>query len=247
MSRHWTEFRYVLMVQLLEQRQWLAGTIFFTTIFPLLILFGMGVVGDGQSGAGLAYVVTGSAVVSLTFIGITVVAQDLSGMKERGEFLYYASLPISKGSLLLAVIASKLLLQMPGIVVSLVGGSLIYGLDFELSPLLLLILPLTALALSGIGAALGILSPSAQLVNILAQVIGIFVLFAAPVMIPLESLPPLMRWLGLLMPPTYAADALRRVVTGVNDARLALDIAVLALSAVVSLAAITRGLRWRLR
>lgn len=247
MSRRWMEFRYLFAVQVLEERAWLAGTVFFTTIFPLLIVFGLGKIGGGQTAEGLAYIITGSAVSSLTFVGVTMVAQTLSQMKERGEFLYYASLPISKDSLLLAVMASKLLLQMPGIVASLVGGSLMYGLAFEPSPVLLLILPLSALALSGLGAALGILAPSQELVNVLSQIIGIFVLFAAPVMIPIESLPAPLQWAGLLMPPTYAADALRRALTGVTDARLALDIGVLALCAAVSLLAITKGLRWRLR
>ncbi|MBA2362175.1 MAG: ABC transporter permease [Chloroflexia bacterium] len=246
-NRHWTEFRYLFVVQLLEERGFLAGTIFFTTVFPLLLVFGLGVVGDGQSPDGLTYIITGSAVSSLTFVGITMVAQSLAWMKERGDFLYYASLPISKSSLLLAVIASKLVLQMPGIVVALVGGGLLYGLDFELNPLLLIILPLTALALSGMGAALGLLSPSLQLVNLLSQVAGIVVLFAAPVMIPMESLPLPLQWFGRLLPPTYAADALRRAVAGVTDVQLLVDLAVLAFAAALSLVGISRGLRWRLR
>lgn len=247
MSRHWMEFRYLFAVQVLEERAWLAGTIFFTSIFPLLIVFGLGQIGSGQTEEGLAYIITGSAVASLTFVGVTMVAQGLSMMKDRGDFLYYTSLPISKSNLLLAVMASKLLLQMPGIVVSLIGGSLIYGLSFKPNPLLLVILPLSALALSGIGAALGILSPSRQLVDVLSQIIGVFVLFAAPVMIPLENLPLPLQWVGLALPPTYAADAIRRALTGVNDARLMLDIGVLFVCAVGSILAITRGLRWRLR
>ena len=247
MSRRWTEFRYLFVVQLLEQRDFLAGTIFFTTFFPLILVFGLGVIGSGQTADGLAYVITGSTVSSLALVGVTMVAQDLAWMKDRGEFLYYASLPISKGSLLLAVIASKLLLQLPGVIVGLIGGSLLYGLELQPNPMLLVILPLTTLALAGLGAALGILAPSPQFVSLVSQIAVFVVLFAAPVMIPLESLPLPLQWFGLLLPPTYAADALRRAVTGVNDARLLLDIGVLALSAAISLGAVTRGLRWRLR
>ncbi len=247
MSRYWLEVRLLLVVQLLEERGFLAGTVFFTTFFPLIMVFGLGVIGSGQTSEGLAYVITGSTVASLTFVGITMVSQSLGWMKERGDFLYYASLPISKASLLMAVMLSKLLLQLPGIVVALIGGSLIYGLHFQLNPMLLLILPLTALALSGLGAALGLLSPSFQLVNVLSQIAGIVVLFVAPVMIPIDHLPVVLQWFGLLLPPTYAADALRRAVAGINDARLALDLAVLCLAAFGSLYGISRGLRWRLR
>ncbi len=247
MKRFWMEVRYLFTIQILEERGWLAGTIFFTTIFPLLLVFGLGIIGSGQTKEGLTYIITGSTISSLTFVGITMVGQSLGWMKDRGDFLYYASLPISKSSLIVAVMTSKLVLQLPGIIAAMVGGTLMYDLNFKPNPLVLVILPLTALALSGLGAAIGLLSPSYQLVNIFSQVAGITVMFAAPVMIPWESLPKVLQWFGWLLPPSYAADALRRAVLGINDSRLMLDLAVLAACAIFSIIGVTKGLRWRLR
>jgi ABC-2 type transport system permease protein len=247
MTRYWLEFRLLFAIQMLEERVTWPLMLFITTLFPLLMVFGLGSIGSGQTRAGLLYIITGSTVVSLVTVGITMVSQQLSFMKEQGVFLYYASLPIAKGSLLLAVMASRLLLQLPGIVAALVGGSLLYGFRFVPTPLLLLILPLTALALSGLGAALGLLLPGPQLVGLVSQVAIILVLFGAPVLIPIEHLPLPLQALGLLLPPTYAADALRRAIAGLVDARLGLDLAVLSLFAALSLGAVTRGLRWRLR
>lgn len=247
MTKYWQEFRLLFMVQMLEERRWWMPIVLVTAFFPLVMVFGLGIIGSGQTRAGLAYIITGSTIVSLTTVGVTVVAQELAQMKEQGVFLYYASLPVAKGSLLLAVLASRLVLQLPGILGALVGGSLLYGYHLSPNPLLLLILPLTALALSGAGAAMGILIPSLQLVNVLSQFALFVVLFCAPVMIPIDRLPLPLQWFGLLLPPSYAADALRRVITGISDPRLLLDLAILAGFAALSLVGVTRGLRWRLQ
>lgn len=246
-ARYWTEFKLLFTVQALEQRRWWVANLVFTTLFPLVMVFGLGIIGSGQSRAGLVYVITGSTVVSLTTVGIVMVAQDLAWMKEQGGFLYYASLPISKASLLLAILASRLLLQLPGIAVALLGGSLMYRLHLIPNPLLLLILPLTALSLSGIGAGIGLLVPGVMTVNIMTQLVLFLVFFGAPVLIPVARLPLPLQWLGYLLPPTYAADGLRRAVTGANDLRLMADVGVLFACAAASLLAVGKGLRWRLR
>jgi ABC-2 type transport system permease protein len=232
--------------QILQERAFFVGTQIITTLFPLLLVFGLGLVGAGQTPEGIAYVITGTTVVSLTTVGVAIVAGNLAWSKENGVYLYYASLPIAKGNLLMALIGAKLLLQVPGVLVALVGGSLIHGFPLQPNPLLLVILPLTALSLSGIGAALGLLAPNPEVANTISNAALFIVMFAAPVLIPIEALPPPLQWFGLLLPPTYAADALRRAVAGVVDARLMLDIAVLLGWTVASLIAVSRGLRWRL-
>jgi ABC-2 type transport system permease protein len=246
LRRHWLEFCLLFRVQILQERAFLVGTQIITTLFPLLLVFGLGLVGAGQTPEGIAYIITGTTVVSLTTVGVAIVAGNLAWSKENGVYLYYASLPIAKSNLLMALIAAKLLLQVPGVVVALVGGSLIHGFPLQPNPLLLVILPLTALSLCGVGAALGLLAPNPEVANTISNAALFIVMFAAPVLIPIEALPLPLQWFGLLLPPTYAADALRRAVAGVVDARLMLDIAVLLGWTVASLVAVSRGLRWRL-
>ena len=245
MTRAWTELRFLFVALLLEERGWWFGTLIISTLFPLLLVFGMGYVGGAREPDELAYVVSGSVVVSLTTMGVTVLAQGLAGARERGELLYYASLPISKATFIAAFVAAKLLMQLPGVLLALIGGSLIHGLPLAASPTALLVIPLAALSLSGVGAALGLLSPSYQATNALSQLVLFVVLFASPVMIPAELLPAPLQWLGYLLPPTYAADALRLGLAGAADERLLLDLGVLAAFAALSLVGVARGLPWR--
>lgn len=246
LARFWLEFRSLFLLQLLEQRGWLLFTVITSTLWPFLLVFGLGRMGAGQTAEGMAYVITGSAVVTLTTTGINVVAQNLGAAKDRGDFLFLAALPVSKVSYLLALLISKLLLQLPGILVALVAGSWLYHFPLAPNPLLLAIIVLAALSLSGVGAALGLLSPDFQLTQVVGNLVMFLVMFASPVFITPEQLPPPLRLVGLLLPPTYAADALRRVATGVTDLQLGLDVAVLLLWAVASLGLVARGLRWRL-
>ena len=245
MRRTWTELRFLFVALLLEERSWWFGTLTISALFPLLLVFGMGLVGGARSPGELAYVVTGSVVVSLTTMGVTVLAQGLAGARERGELLYYASLPISKGTFIAALVAARLLMQLPGVMVALIGGALIHGTPLAPNPTALLVIPLAALSISGVGAAFGLLAPSYQATNGLSQLVLFVVLFASPVMIPAELLPAPLQWLGYLLPPTYAADALRRGLAGVVDGRFLLDLGVLAGFAAVSLVGVARGLPWR--
>src|SRR5262249_46284122 len=160
------------------ERGWWLGTLTISTLFPLALVFGMGRVGGARSPDELTYVVSGSVVVALTTMGVTALAQGLAGAKERGELLYYASLPISKASFVAAMVGAKLVMQAPGVVVALVGGSLLHGLPLRPSPAALLVIPLAALSLCGVGAALGLLSPSNQAANALSQLVLFVVLFA---------------------------------------------------------------------
>jgi ABC-2 type transport system permease protein len=245
MRRASTELRFLFVTLLLEERSWWFGTLTISALFPLLLVFGMGLVGGARSPEELTYVVTGSVVVSLTTLGVTVLSQGLAGARERGELLYYASLPISKGSFIAALVAARLLMQLPGVAVALVGGGLIHGTPLAPNPTVLLVIPLAALSISGVGAAFGLLAPSYQATNGLSQLVLFVVLFASPVMIPAELLPAPLQWLGWLMPPTYAADALRRGLAGVLDGQFLLDVGVLAGFAGLSMVGITRGLPWR--
>lgn len=239
---------YILLtrIQVLELRTWGPITLFISTVFPVLMLYGFGAIGGGVASGGVIYVVSGTAVVSLVTIGITATSQDLGNMRQTGDFLYYASLPISRSALLGAILTVRVLTALPGLILTLAVGGHWYGLAIHLNAALVALVPLTVLALCGVGAAIGILIVDFRVVALLSQVAFVVAMFASPVLIPEDRLPAVLRWLALVLPPTYAADGFRRAILGTFDARLDLDLGVLAACALVSLIGVARGLRWRL-
>ncbi|GCE14623.1 ABC transporter permease [Tengunoibacter tsumagoiensis] len=245
-TRYWKEFSLLFLIQMLEMRVFWIVTVLFSLIVPIVMVLGLGSMGSGQNHSGLLYIVTGSTVVSLVTLGIVSLSQEMAQMKIQGQFLYYASLPISKMSLLIAVLISRLLIQLPGILVILFGGNFLYHLGFNTSIWTFIIIFLALFSLSGVGGVIG-LALDPQIVPTLASIVLFGVLFGSPVLIPLHNFPVALRWIGLLLPPTYVADALRGSLSGSNEIPMPLDIGVLIICTIVSFVVIVRGVRWQLR
>lgn len=247
MPRLLRDYALLAQIQFLELRTWAPITLIFSALFPAAMILGFGVIGGGVSRSGFIYIVSGTTVMSLLVtIGITGTAQDLGEMQRKGDFQYYASLPISKASLLGAIVTVRVVSALPGLILTLVLGSMRYHTPADLNVGTLALLPVTVLALAGVGAAIGLLVSDFRVVATLSQLSFVVVMFASPVLIPLHQLPHALQWLAYALPPSYAADGLRHALTANLGGRFLLDIAVLATAAVISLGAVGRSMRWRL-
>lgn len=240
------DYPLLLRIQLLELRTWGPMVALLTTLLPIAMILGFGMIGGGVAADGYLYIVSGAAVVSLVTIGVIATAQDLGEMQHEGVFAYYASLPISKAALLAAIVSVRVLTALPGLVLTLVVGGLRYDTPASINIATVTILPLTALALSGVGAAIGILVRDYRVVGALSQLVLILVMFASPVLIPVAALPDVLQWVSYALPPSYAADGLRHALSGELGGRVLLDLGVLAACAAASLVAVGRGVRWRM-
>jgi ABC-2 type transport system permease protein len=121
---------------------------------------------------------------------------------------------------------------------------LIYDVKFLWSPWLLIVLPLSALAMSAFGIAAGSITTRVEIVQMLTSVLMFVVLLGAPILIPNTALPAPLRALGAALPPTYAAAAIRSVLSGVFDSGFYIDVTILLALTVVSLLALERFLKW---
>jgi ABC-2 type transport system permease protein len=245
--RGFVDLKYLWLEQMLEFRTTWTWSLLFGLLMPVAMVFGLSRIGGGlDDPESLLYIVTGAAVFAVATEGVATLAQRIGVIKNEGMMVYYASLPISKASFVGALVLSRLLLIMPGLVTPIVAASLMYDVDFTISPALLLVLPLSCLALSAIGLAIGTLIDSMELIVVITNLLIFVLLLAAPVLIPPEALPLPLRVFGYLLPPTYAADALRHTLTGDLGAAFTLDIVALTAMAVLGLAGATRWIRWRL-
>ncbi|MFI6696497.1 ATP-binding cassette domain-containing protein [Streptomyces sp. NPDC050433] len=241
------DLKYLWLEQMLEVRTTWTWSLLFGLLMPVAMVFGLSRIGGGLNDANsLLYIVSGAAIFSVATEGVATLAQRIGVIKNDGMMVYYASLPISKASFVAAMILSRLLLIMPGLITPMIAAGLMYDVDFVISPALVIVLPLSCLALSAIGLAIGTLIDSMELIVVITNLLIFVLLLAAPVLIPPDSLPLPLRIIGYLLPPTYAAEALRHTLTGDLDAVFALDIAVLAAMTVLGLAGATRWIRWRL-
>ena len=140
---------------------------------------------------------------------------------------------------------SFLLLSLPSVAVTTLVGSLVLGLHITLHPIILLVVPLCAISLSGVGALIGcsVREPSqGGAVNLL---VTIAMSGLGPVVVPPDRLPRVLLILGHLSPATYAASAFRQALLGPVTGRIVLDMAVLAGMSAILLWLVGHKMDWQ--
>lgn len=233
---------------LIELSNWRWGWRNLVLTGTVLPLFGMLLLGSFARDLGeeaLAFVLTGNLVMGLLFEHQGKLASHFAYMKMAGSLDYFAALPIRKPLLVTAASAAFFLLFLPSLVVSLFGGAWILGIDLHIHPLVLLVVPLCALPLAGLGALIGVSFRTPEEAMAIDRLLVITMLAMGPVLIPPERLPDWLVTLGYASPATYAASALRQVLLGPVTARLLLDLVVLCAVIGASFWLVNRRMDWR--
>ena len=245
-KRFWQNYMHLSAVIVLEFRQWITMILSISVLLNLGMVFAFSFISGSRDPELGRYFVSGAAVMSLVTLGVMMVAQDMAQSRRNGAILYYASLPISKTAFILAVVTGNGMAAVPGMIITLLVGSWYFGFSLALNPLMLAVVPLSAISLAGVGAAIGLGIPNWRVAGLVAQATMFFIMFFAPVMIPLERLPTVLQWTGRILPPTYAAQAFRAALLPDITVALLTDLAILALFGLGSLAIVVRTLKWRL-
>ena len=246
MKRLWLNYIHLTAVIVLEFRQWLGMVLGLSVFLNLGMIFAFSFIADSRDPALGRYFVPGAAVMALVTLGVMMVASDLAQQRRNGAIVYYASLPISKTAYILAVVTGNSLAAIPGMIITVLVGSWLFSLPLSFNPLVLVIVPLSAVSLAGLGAMIGLGIKNWRVVGMVSQLTMFFIMFFAPVMIPPERLPGLLQWTGHLLPPSYAARAFRAALEPGISTQLLSDLAVLALFSLGSLLVVARVLKWRL-
>lgn len=241
-----TSFKYLWLEHMLILRTTWYVHVVFGIFMPLTMVFGFSRIGSGLTDhTSLLYIASGSGVFAIAALGTSAIAQRIGAIKAEGSMMYYASLPISKASFVMAFVAARMLLLSPGLVTSLLAVELLYDIRLTFSPTLLFVYPLIALPLAALGLVIGSLIDKIELISIVTYVINFLLLLGAPLLIPLKSLPLALRVISYAMPTSYGADAIRHSITGNIDGTFAFDVAVLVVASVAALWAADRAMRWR--
>ena len=193
----------------------------------------------------LAYILTGNVVLALMFDNLDKVTSRFSFMRAMGNLDYYATLPVQKNVLILAVVLSFLLLSLPSLVFTILGGAVLLGVPLALHPVILIVIPLCTIPMAGIGALIGSVARTPQEAGSLSLLVTLVMLGLGPVLIPPSRLPDVMLILGRFSPATYAASALRQALLGPLTGQIFLDLAALTGVAAVVLWLVGRKMDWR--
>ena len=165
---------------------------------------------DGRTTA--SAIVAGSTVLVAAFVGLNLLAQRFGALRARGALDYYAALPISGASVVLGTTASYATFAVPGALVTAAAGAAMYDLSFAQFWLALPTALVAGIALSAVGAAIGLLLPRPELATVTGQLAMTAVLFLG--VIPPGHMPEAVQGLRDVLPSTYAVDALAAALRG---------------------------------
>lgn len=210
LSQLWSLFH----MELLNWRWSWRSTIVTGTLAPVIFIVLMGFfVGDGDEGR-LIYVLSGNVITTLMLTNMNRMSSRFAFMRAVGTLDYYATLPVQRYLVVIAVLLSFFVLSLPAIVVTILFGSFFLQLPLQIHGTLLLVIPLAALSLAGLGAYVGVAARNPEESQTYTQALLFVLMILGPVFIPPENLPRIMRVVGWLSPATHGAAALRQALLG---------------------------------
>ncbi|MDF3297071.1 ABC transporter permease [Streptomyces tropicalis] len=239
-ARLWPSLAAVYRAQLSRARVARIPLLFVATFQSVGIMVMMrGVVGGGGEARS---VVAGASIVVVAYVALNLLAQYFGHLRASGGLDHYATLPVPPAAVVLGAAAAYASFTVPGTVVTAVFGCVLFGLPLGNLWVLLAVVPLAGAALSGLGAACGLLAPRPELATLLGQ-LGMSAALLLGVLPP-DRMPEAVRLARDLLPSTYGVEAYARSFSAHPDwALVAGDMAVCAAVGVVSLAAATWAYR----
>jgi ABC-2 type transport system permease protein len=160
-------------------------------------------------------VVAGATVLVVAFVALNLLAQRFGALKAAGALDYYAALPVPASAVVLGAAASYATFTVPGAVLTAVAGAAMFGLPMGQIWLVLPVVGCAGVALSGVGAVLGLAMPRAELATVAGQLGMTAVLFLG--VIPPSHLPAAVRAVRECVPAALTVDALSGGLRGDLD------------------------------
>ena len=157
-------------------------------------------------------IVAGSAVLAIAMTAVVMLAQRVASLRESGGLDFYATLPVSRGSLILSILISFAIFSLPGTIIVAGLGALLFDLSLAALWAAVPVWALGSFALAGLGVAVGFAAPDEQLAGMYSNLAMMAVLFLG--IIPTAKLPGWLEPLRAVLPSTYAVDALKPGLAG---------------------------------
>jgi ABC-2 type transport system permease protein len=157
-------------------------------------------------------IVAGSAVLAIAMTAIVMLAQRVASLKETGAIDLYSTLPVSRGAVIASVLISFSIFALPGTLIVLTLGAALFDLSLGALWTAIPVWVLGSFALAGLGVAIGFGARDEQLAGMYSNLAMMAVLFLG--ILPAETLPGWLEPLKVVLPSTYAVDALKPGLEG---------------------------------
>lgn len=206
---------YGLLViwQTLRLKAFLPLAIIVQGLFAVGIVVGYPLLFPSLDKSTILFLATGAPAITLITMGLVAVPQVVAQAKTEGSLEYLRTLPVPRVVYLLADMTVWLVIVLPGVVFAIVVGALRFGLDLQVSPLVIPAMLLVVLTTTSIGYALASVLPQ-MLANLLTQVLVVFVLMFSPLTFPPSRLPDWLAAIHSFLPIQAMGEVIRGTLAG---------------------------------
>lgn len=212
-------------------------------VFPLGVLFFLKVVVPEDPGTNGRFL-TGAIVFGVSFSTANQLSFQIIQDRFLGRMKLLITMPVSKASYAVGVLAFSAIQSIPGIAILLIISP-IAGVGLELTWAFYPLILASLLGMSGIALLIASISPSMEVGGIISNLVGVVLVMASPVFFTMDQAPLALQFVGWVSPMRYAADGTEKAISGNGD--IWVELTVLTGFAVTSMALGLWKMKWRER
>ena len=204
---------YTLLIrwQALRLKGFIPLAIVVQTLFALGIVVGYPLLFPELDRTTILFLATGAPAITLITMGLVAVPQVVAQARIAGTLEYMRSLPVARLVYLFADLTVWMAVVLPGVAFALGIGVVRFGLDLDVSPLVVPAFLLVALTSATVGYAMASVLPPA-IAQLLTQVLVVFVLMFSPLNFPPDRLPDWLRTIHSVLPIEPMGEIIRGTV-----------------------------------
>lgn len=210
-------------------------------VFPLGVLFWLRVMVPGDPDVN-ARILAGAVVFGVSLSTANLLAQLILQDRFLGRMKLLITMPMSKASYAVGVLAFAALQASP-VVVVLLAFSPVVDVDLKLTWAFFPLIVVAMLGVSGIALMIASFAPSAEVGGIMSNLFGVVLVMVSPVFFTMDQAPLALRLLGWVSPMRYAADGITKSISGQTDVWF--EFLILAGFAAATTVLGLRHMRWR--
>ena len=210
-------------------------------VFPIGVLFWLRVMVPDDPEVNLR-ILSGAVVFGVSLSTANLLTQLILQDRFLGRMKLLITMPMSKASYAVGVLAFAAIQAVPVVVMLLAFSSLV-DVDLRLTWAFFPLIVAALLGISGIALMISSFAPSVEVGGIMSNLFGVILVMVSPVFFTMDQAPLVLQMVGWVSPMRYAADGITKAISG--DSHIWVELIVLLGFASVSMTLGLWKMRWR--
>lgn len=204
-------YRLLVTWQAMRKKAYLPLMMAVQTLFTLGIVLGYPLLFPTLDKLSIYLIATGAPAISMVSVGLVALPQTVGEAKTEGSLAYMRSLPVPRLAYLLADLTVWLAIVIPGVVLGVMVGAWRFGLDLQVSPMIVPAMLMVALTATCVGYAIASVLPY-MLTVIVTQALVVVIFMFSPLTFLPDKLPGWLEAIHRLLPVQAMGEVTRGTI-----------------------------------